>query len=226
MATWSEIKAEIQTEYDLSEEVFVNADELMTYANQGLEELGREIHVINDNYFSAEAPLALTAGSDEYSLPTNIYANKINLIWYNSGGSPTAIGSVAYEIKPLKKLTDIASVGPSSLYKYRIKNNTIPKLKFYPASLETSSTNVTIFYRREVSLFTADTDLLDIPEAKQFIKQYVVEKAKNKEAMTPDAPPSDRLSYMKKTLLDSLEHMIDDDNNEVEINMDHYEESV
>jgi hypothetical protein len=219
MATWGEILAEIEDENDLAEEVFVDSGELLTYANSGLEDLEKKIHVINDNHFAADTSLALVNGTSTYSLPSDIYSTKINGIFYNDG-------STKYEIKPLKNLSEIPDIDTNDDYRYRIINTTASgrQIKLYPASRETSSSNVTIFYRRVIKLFVDSTSVLDIPEAKEFVKQYVTDKVKNKERNTPDAPESDSLVAKRKDLLDSLEKMIDDDNTEVAVNTDYYEE--
>lgn len=218
MATWAEIKAEIQAEYDLSEETFVDAAELLQYANSSIEDIEKEIHTIHDKYFHAETSLSLVQGTQEYSMPTDIFANKITGIYYNDGVTK-------YEIKEIKDLREVIDVDSDDDYRYKIINSTAGgvKIKLYPASRETSS-NVVVFYRRRIKLFTQDSDVLDVPEAKEFIKQYVVDKCANKERMTPDAPESAALGRKRKALLDSLENMIDDDNTDLHINTDFYEE--
>lgn len=218
MATWAEIKAEIQAEYDLSEETFVDATELLQYANSAIEDIEKEIHTIHDKYFHAEDNISLVTGTQDYDLPSDIFANKVTGIYYNDG-------TIKYEITEIKDLREIIDVESDDDYRYKILNTTSSgtKIRIYPQSRE-DSTNVTIFYRRRIKLFVDDTDVLDVPEAKEFIKQYVIDKASNKERMTPDAPESAALGRKRKALLDSLENMIDDDNTDLLINTDFYEE--
>lgn len=219
--TWLTIKTEIQDEYDLSEESFVDAGELLTYANSGLEDIEKEIHTLHDKYFAAEANLSLVTSTAAYSLPTDIYATKITSVWYNDGATK-------YEITELKDLSQIPYVNTSDNYQYRIVNNTATglQIKLYPTSRETSSANVTIYYRRKVAKFVNDASTLDVPEGKEFIKQFVTDKAANKERMTPDAPESAALTRKRKQLLESLENQIDDDNNQVVVDMSYYEEFI
>jgi hypothetical protein len=220
MATWAEIRAEIQAEYDLSEETFVDSVELLQYANSAIEDIEKEIHTIHDKYFHAETPIALVTNTQDYILPTDIFANKVTGIYYNNG-------TTKYEIKEIRDLAEILDVESADDYRYKIVNTTSggTKLRFYPPSRETSS-NVIMFYRRRIKLFTLDADTLDVPEAKEFIKQYVIDKAMNKERMTPDAPESAALGRKRKALLDSLENMIDDNNNDIFISTDYYEEFI
>jgi hypothetical protein len=100
------------------------------------------------------------------------------------------------------------------------------KIKLYPASRETSSTNVTIFYRRKANRIVSDSTVIDIPEGDSFIKQWVIDKAANKERMTPDAPESAALARKRELLLNSLTNQIDDENNEVTMDISHYQDSV
>ena len=218
MATWAEIKAEIQAEYDLSEETFVDSVELLQYANSAIEDIEKEIHTIHDKYFHAESAISLVTNTQDYNLPTDIFANKVTGIFYNNG-------TTKYEIKEIRDLAEIIDVEDNDDYRYKIVNTTSSgtKLRLYPTSRESSS-NVTMFYRRRIKLFVSDADSLDVPEAKEFIKQYVIDKAMNKERMTPDAPESAALGRKRKALLDSLENMIDDNNNDIFISTDYYEE--
>lgn len=216
--TWAEIKAEIEAEYDLTEETFVDATELLQYANSGIEDVEKEIHTINDNYFHSESSISFVNGVSDYSLPSDIFANKITGWVFDDG-------SKSYMIKELKDLSKIPDIQTTDYYQYRIINTTAggTKIRVYPTP-STTETNNTIFYRRRIVLFVDDSSVLDVPEAKEFLKQYVIDKAANKERMTPDAQESPALMKKRKSLLDSLAKMIDDDNTEVYINTDYYEE--
>lgn len=216
--TWGEIKAEIEAEYDLTEETFVDGAELLQYANSGIEDIEKEIHTINDNYFHSEASISLVNGTADYDLPSDIFANKITGWIYDDG-------SKSYMIKELKDLSKIPDVRNEDFYQYRIINTTAggTKIRVYPTPKATE-TNNTLFYRRRIVLLEDDSSVLDVPEAKEFLKQYVIDKAANKERLTPDAQESPALMKKRKSLLDSLAKMIDDDNTEVYINTDYYEE--
>lgn len=218
MATWGEIREEIQAEYDLSEETFVDATELLQYANSAIEDIEKEIHTIHDKYFHSESVVSLITGVQDYNLPTDIYANKVTGLYYTDG-------TTKYEIKEIKDLREIIDVESEDDYRYKIVNTTSngTKLRIYPNSRETNN-NVTLFYRRRIKLFQNDASVLDVPEAKEFVKQFVIDKAMNKERMTPDAPESAALGRKRKALLDSLENMIDDDNTDLLINTEFYEE--
>lgn len=219
--SWAELKQEILDEYDLNEETFVTEDELVSYINAAIDDIESEIHAIHDKYFETEDYLALTTGVSSYDLPSDIYASKITGIYYNNG-------SVKYEILPLKDKKEILDVQAGDLYRYRIVNTTADgvKLKLYPESAETSTETVTIFYIRNAKRIDDDNDDIDIPEARSFLKQFVVDKAANKERMTPDAPESAALARLRKNLIEILSVMAPDDNNLIKPDFSHYEDMV
>ncbi|MNJ94791.1 hypothetical protein D3C87_124940 [compost metagenome] len=221
MSTWGPLKQEILDEYDLNEETFINEAELLALANRALRSAEAQIHEINEKYFETDEPLALETDVSEYPLPEGIYATKITGIFYNNGAEK-------YEIKPLKDKRRILDVESNDVYRYRIVNSSGAglRIKFYPASRETSPENVTVFYIRNVKKITSEADEIDIPEAENFLKQYVIEKAANKERMTPDAPDSAALMSERKLLIDSLTTRTPDDNNEVTPDFSHYDQMV
>lgn len=219
MPTWLDIKTEIEDENDLAEETFVDGDELLTYGNEAIRDIEKEIHKLHDKYFAAEAAISLAVNEDEYALPTDIYANKINALIYDDG-------SDRYEVKPLKNLKDIPYIKENDQYFYRIINTTASGrlIKLYPASRVLDATALTVYYRRRAIEFVDETTALDIPEAQDFIKQYVTDKVANKERLAPDAQESNALKRKRQLLLESLVQMIDDDNTDVNVDMSYYGE--
>lgn len=222
MATWSEIRQEVEDEYDLSEETFVTPEELLAYANEAIEMIESSLmKVENGVYFKDQEALALVNGTSLYDLPATIYANKVRKIIYNDG-------SRKYVIDRLKRVEEIPLVDSSDDYMYEIVNNSVtgPQIKLHPASRETSASNVTVYFIRNANRLAVDADELDIPEAKAFIKQYVIEKAMNKERMTPDAAPSASLTNKHDMLIDALTDMVPDEDNKIPMDLSYYEDFV
>lgn len=219
--TWAELKTEIEDEYDLAEETFVETAELMALGNEAVEDAEKEIQAVNPSYFRASEVLPLVAGTASYDLPDDIFANKIELLMFDDG-------SCSYEIKPIRNLAVIPDICEGDDYRYLITNQGAEgtKIKIFPTPTASDATSVTLYYIRNVKLFTADEDELDIPEAKSFIKQYVVDKAANKENMTPGAPQSAALARKRQAFIDAIKVMMPDDNNEPLINECPYWEQV
>lgn len=218
--TWGDIADKVSNDLDLNGETFISPEELLGYGNAALDEASKEVMGLYDEYFEAEAPLALTSGTSLYALPTDIYAIKITLITYNDGATK-------YEIVPLKDKRQIPFVQETDDYRYRIINQTGQgfKLKLYPPSRETSASNVTIFYYRTPTRFVDETTQLDIPEAAQFIIQHVKDACINKEAGTLySAPPSAALEKQRQLLKTLLDEMKPDANNNLVPDTSFYED--
>lgn len=218
--TWAEIKEKVKDDLDLNAEVFIDEDELLGYGNQALDEAEQEVMNLYAKYFETDANLTLVSGTSVYSLPSDIYATKIQLIQYNDGGT-------RYEIKPIKNLRDIAYIQENDAYRYRIVNSQAQglKLKLYPTSRESSSSNVTIYYLRSVTEFTTDSSTLEIPEAAQFIIQHIKDSCINKEAGTLySAPPSPALEKQRELFRATLSEMAPDGNNMIEPDTSFYDD--
>ena len=221
MKTWATLKSEIQEETNSEGEEFFTADELLTWANDGIKEAEKEIVTLHDKYLETEGNLALVSGEQEISLPQDIYANKITQVFYN-GAEGT------FEIKPIKRREEMYELCSQDNYKYRIlnKSDVGRVIKIYPASRETSSDAVDILYIRNAGTLAEDDDTIDIPIADNFIKQYIKDKMQVKE-LGPGGFnwPSPALESERRLLIEALNQMIPDENNDIEMDMSFYEDS-
>jgi hypothetical protein len=210
MKTWGEMRTEIEAETNTGGEDFVADTELLAWANDAKTEAEAEIVSLYDPYLETEDYLALAIGEDSYDLPADIYASKITGIYFNDG-------SESYEITLMKRKSTILNVNDNARYQYRIVNTTADgvQLKLYPASRETSSTNVTIHYIRRSAPITDDNSLMDIPLADAFIKQYVKDKIRGKElGPLAEESRSQLLEKQKQLLIEALNQMIPDENSD------------
>ncbi len=218
--TWAQIKEKVANDLDLNGEVFVGDEELLGYGNAALEEAEKEVMTLYSKYFETETNLSLVSGTSVYALPTDIYAVKITLIQYSDGATK-------YKIRPLKNLDEIAFVQENDAYRYRIINAAAQgfRIKLYPPSRETSTSNVTVHYLRTVARFEDDADTLEIPEAAQFIIQHMKDAILNKEVgPTNSTPPSPALEKQRELFRSVLGEMKDDLENEIEPDTSFYEE--
>lgn len=219
MRTWAELREEIQTETNTEGEEFFTPEELRAWANDGIREAEKEIITMHDKYLETEGKLELVEGEHEIQLPPNIYANKITQIFYDGGEG-------RFEIKPMKRREERYELCGLDQYKYRILNNTTGRvIKIYPAARETSSDVVDILYVRNASLIEDDDDIIDIPIADNFIKQYIKDKMLEKE-LGPGAIrwPTSSLQSERRLLVEALNQMIPDENNDLEVDLSFYED--
>lgn len=226
--TLLQIKTMVESELDLEGEDFVDATELNAYINQAVREAEAEIHKLGleDEYFRSSTPLTLVTGTGTYALPTDVYADKILRIEYDSTNR-------IYEIlrlrgtKALEEFHFLRRYGTAtSFYKYLLTNTLAAgrKIALAPVAQEDSS-NVTVWYIRQAKVLASDSDVCDIPFI-DFVLQFVRDKCMNKERFMLDAPPSPALEMQRKLMIDTLTEQVPDGHNELEHDISHYEESV
>jgi hypothetical protein len=218
--TYSELKSNLQKELDLEDETFITPTEFLNYFNEGVDMVEAAIHTIYEDYFLTSSTVSLVSGTPTYSLPSDIYAQKIRLIVYNDGASKI------YPIRRIKKLIETAQIYSSTdNYNYLITNDSVAglKLKFFPTPAETNS-NVTVWYVRNAKKFALDADVCDIPEFTSVIIQYVRWKCLDKEGHPATQSALADLERMKQDMVTTLTARVPDEDNEVMQDMSFYED--
>lgn len=207
--TWSTLRTEIKNDMNLNGEDFVSDAELLAWANDGIRRAEKIILGLYDKYFETSANLALVTGTSVYSLPSGIIANKITHIEYNDGSGNE------YEIYYIKRKHELRYVDSNdNVYRYRIKHDSgsSPQIVLSPASRETSSTNVTIYFIREATALSSDSDTIDIPIADSYVKQFIKDEVRAKEIGPMFAQDdSPKLRREEALLVEALSNMIPDD---------------
>lgn len=139
--TYAEAKMKMLTEYDLLDETFINSNEMIGYFNDGLQEAESEIHTMNaeNEYFRTKTFIPLVTGIGNYTLPDNIYANKIIGIMYSNG-------SVIYPICQYRRRGRYQNMlytdqyGSADDYRYTLYND-VPgqaMMEIHPVARETA----------------------------------------------------------------------------------------
>lgn len=231
LTTYATAKAKVLRDLDLEDELFIQAQEFLDYFNEGLREAAAEVLAIYEDYFLTKAYLPLVSGTSLYSLPSDIYASKIRAIIYDQNNA----GTLVYEIKRIrnaKKFLTRSLLRSSQItdyYMYIMINDVTSgfQIELSPASRETSSQNVTIWYLRDVTPIALDADYVDkdIPESLNFLYAYVKGKCKQKENFG-QMPEDARLEIeqQRKLLVETLTNMVPDDDTKIEMDMSAYEE--
>lgn len=229
--TYSDIRDKILRELDLEDEVFISEDEILGYYNDAVDDAEAEILGIYEDYFLTSEVLALELGTSGYSLPTDIYANKIRrLIYDNGSGQIYEIPRIRDWKKFLKKaIGDRYDTGGLD-YQYMLQNvsaDTGVQLLLVPPSKETSEDSVRIWYIRNANHATTDSDKCDIPEFMSFIYASMRCSIRRKE-FNGDVPPTElqELERQRKLMIDTLTSMVPDDQTEIEQDLTHYMEHV
>jgi len=217
--TYAELKALLQKELDIEDETFITATELLGYFNEGVDMVEAAIHTIYEDYFLINTPLTFVSGQATYSLPSDIYAQKIRQIWYNDNNA------LNYEIRKVKQLKEIQFIQQPDLYKWMLSNSGTLGLKIniYPTPLENTSNGI-IWYIRNAKRFTTDTDVCDIPEFTSVVVQYARWKCMSKEGHPDTQAALVDLNGMKQMMVDTLSARVPDEHNEIIQDISFYED--
>lgn len=225
--TYLEMKTKVKNDTDTQSETFVSDTELLGFFNEAIDEMEKEVHKLNEDYFLSSAPLTLVSGTEEYALPANIYAMKIRGLVYRKGA----------QVYPIKRLRDWNKLenyefnktaqGSYQLYNYLVKNSTAgaPRIVITPLPNE-SGAFVQVWYIRVANELSVDGDICDIPEAANFIMQYVKCKIYEKEHNPIMQKASADLAEMKANVLTSLSEKTPDNDTEIQPDYSYYTDMV
>ena len=205
--TWATLREEIKDDMNLHGEDFASDVELLAWANDGIEQAEKEIVSLYDKYFETDAALTLVSGTSLYSLPSNILANKITHIEYKNG-------SDEYEVHYLKRKNEVRYQNTTNeFYRYRLRNDITDgiQIELFPVAQENSS-NVKVYFIRSAVRLVEDTDLIEIPIADAFIKQYIKDQVRGKE-LGPmfNHQETPNLQKQRALMIEALNNMIPDD---------------
>lgn len=224
--TYGEMRTQIEKDLDLEGEDFIASDELMGKANKGVEDAEKILLGLYADYFLTKAPLTLVSGTSTYDLPDKIYAHKIRGITYRNGSRAYQI----HRVRDWRKFQEyeLNIVGGPSIgaeYKWFLMNQSAgdPQIQFSPDVFEDGQF-VTIWYQRRPNLFTSDDDILDIPEASNYIMQYMTVACYEKEGHPNLAKAIIDLARERADLEAVLAEMVPDMENEIEFDLSFYAE--
>ena len=212
MATMLDVKTRVKRELDTEDEDFISEPELEGYIRKAINSAENLILTMNEDYFLAKPhTITLQSGVTEYQLPSGIYANKIRKLIYDQGALDR------YLVKRIKRVEETSSIELFDDYKYLITNDPTDgfRINIYPAPQSTGEV-LKLWYLRNVNEPSLDADVIDLPEAFNYIVQYVKDECIKKERMTPDAPKSAALAEEERLLVEALTDRMPDEDNEIE----------
>lgn len=217
LPTLLDIRTKIDNDLDLTNETMISAAEKIGYINQAIDEAKQHVITIYEDYFLQSANLALVTGTQDYDLPSNVYAHKIRKIIYDDGNTK-------YIVKRMRKFEDIPYVQTTDYYRYRVIMNSSGafKLRLWPAAQETSSTNVTIWFIGEANTLAVDTDIMNIPEAYQFVVAKSKLECARKEGHPAQSALEMEVERQRVFLVDTLTAMVPDEDNTILPDMSFY----
>lgn len=221
--TYAEALAKVERDMDMQEETFIDGQEFVDLFNEAIDDAEAEIKKANSKYFKRKYLVPIVEGTARYSMPTDIYANKIIYIQFDDG-------SRKYRINQLKE-KEIAYVQTGDDLRFDIENtdaDTGIELVLYPTPDFTSSTSVTMYYIRNANQLPdfGDDDLdsskIDIPEFINFVFAYVKYKVAFKETNPLLANFEAELEKQRASMKETLDNMIPDEDEVIEPDVSFY----
>lgn len=232
--TYEELSRKIKRETDIEAEDFIQPDELFSYVNEAIDEAEKHVHTFSmeADYFLAEQRYDLTVGQQFLDLPEDIYAHKIRMLMYESG-------DLIYPIKRFRGPNLFETVANAEhytnvgdFYKYILQNDgndnstPAPKIRLVPVSRSTESQVIRLWYIRNARRMEDTTDVMDIPEAAQFIVKYCIYKIFAKEGHPNAENAKILLEQERQSLMSTLETMAPDKDSVIVPDLSYYNETT
>ena len=223
--TWAEIKDKVQRDLDFEGEVFINETELLGYANEAIDEVERQVHTLYSDYFLTRSQITLVSGQETYDLPADIYANKIRSVIYRNSTKVFKIERLRDWHKLEEYETYQSGTHASIRFGWFFLNSTPgqPQIIMAPTPRENGAF-VQIWYLCNANALAVDADILDIPEAANYVMQYIKVRCYEKEAHPMVQKAMQDLAVEKSTTLATLAGLAADGDNEIESDMSVYNE--
>jgi hypothetical protein len=224
---WSEIRTKVEQECDLEDEDFVRRSELLSYANEAIEEAEAEILGLYEDYFLKSSTINVSAAQEDIPYPTDIYAQKIRRIIYFLGNTTNPTNYPITRLKDWKKFEyrAVADTGQTTdLYQW-MDENAIPGspiIKIVPKLREAGI--VKLWYIRHANRLTVDTDICDIPEFINFIFSHMKVKVYEKEGHPMLSQAMTKLEMERQRMLSTLQSKTPDADNDIEMDASYYED--
>jgi hypothetical protein len=181
------------------------------------------------DYFLDKDTLTLVEGANEVAMPSRLYAHKIRRIIYRSGSQRYTMNRV----KDWKKFEvydeEFSANSSSSELRYFILNQSAgsPKILLTRnASGADAAATVTCWFVRQANRLVDDSDIMDIPEAANYVMQYMKFKCYEKEGHPNLSLAVTQLNSEETSLQTDLTDMIPDADDEMEMDGSFYEEMV
>lgn len=223
LVTYSSIKTKLYNDLDLYDEDFITEAEFLGYLNEAQNDCEAVIHNLGleSRYFLNVDTLTLVSGTQDYAMPSDVYANKLVKVFYNNG-------SKIYEMFRVRNLTELPFIQSGEDYKYLILNLTAGiKMRLFPSPLESGAYVQRYYIRnmRDLTTSTASTNTCEIPESVNFLYAHTRMRVYQKEGNPMLAKAESDLKIQHDLMVQTLQEMVPDENNIIQPDMSFYQDS-
>lgn len=225
MSTLSTLRSNVRRDASMNDEGFISDALLNSFINKGIQEAERIIHNLYEDYFLDHAALTESGSTGKFGMPSDIYANKIRMVYYK--------GSDNYKY-PIHRVRDIKYTlheSDNSLEwyqrKYLVTNNSTngTLIELHPQHTTDLPSGFYIWYIRSAKQLTSDSDACDIPEFESYIEIYARVKCLEKIGIDPTIQLAMKELESEKVLMEkSLTEKIPDNDDMIESDLSYYED--
>lgn len=222
LPTYSTLKTKLQNDLDLVDEDFVTEAELLGYMNEAIDDAETLIHTlgIEARYFKTTDTVTLVSGTADYSMPSDIYANKMIGVYYMNGAKK-------YKVPRRRDQDRILDDVTGADYEYDILNLTNGLVqRFYPTPAENGAYIFRYYIRnvRALTTSTASTNTCEIPECINFLYQHVKMRVYEKEGNPNLQKSMADVKTQYDLMAQTLQEMVPDGDNAILPDLSYYHE--
>ena len=231
MSTLKELRDEVKSDLDLEdstfgEDVTISDADINRWINLGIKKAERIIMGLYEDYFLSFTSIAITTATNKYDYPVDIYGNKIRKVIFDNGST-----SNVHEVKRIKNISEATQI---DLITTDVSD---PQLRWYPVNTLSSGRKIQIFpkysrngslsvwYIRNAKQLTSDSHVTDIDEFSEYIVTYAKMKAAIKDNDPRAKDLQEELAELEIDMQATLSSMVPDENDEIQIDTDFYENS-
>lgn len=210
LSTLDDIKTRLKNDCDIYDEDFIELSvELLGLINSAIDDVEAIIHNLYEDYFLVRSTISLVSGTQSYSLPSDIYANKVRSLIYNDGTAKR------YIVNKIQRFIEAELIQTNEDYRYLMSNDSVSgaQLMLFPTPAETN-TNLKVWYIRNAKRLSSASDSCDIPEFINFIYAHVKWQVARKGKDLIDLGLAEKdLAVQRQLLVDTLTDMVPDEGN-------------
>jgi hypothetical protein len=173
--TWGQIKAEVQKDHGIEGDPDYDETELVNMANRAINRVESRILQLQQDYFLDKTEIAVTAGTSEYALPSDIYAYKIRRVFWKEDGFNTRKLYRATNIDDMEETSNYGYYDYDKKLRYMVLNDatTGPRITL---SYSNADATLIVYYTRNAARFNdvdGDSQVCDIPEFADAVIAYM-----------------------------------------------------
>jgi len=224
LATYGVMRQKVERDLQLQDRTFVDATEMLGYAQEAVDEAEAEIHKLYEDYFLTTSAITFVSGTADYALPSNIYAHKIRRFLFENGSERYTIARA----RDWKKFeTDsAANFNPDTCrYEYFVTNASAGNSRIHIFPTPTvSGAYGKLWYIRNANPIVDDDTVCDIPEFSNFIMQYMKMRVREKDGSPYLDVARQQVEQQRLQMNSTLAEMVPDADNRIEMDCSYYEE--